>query len=98
MDKIRRILFTISAESVSHFEWVIWTIILSFLLGTPIITVILQSFVKGIIVVILTSTVLFAGTLGFVGLADIILSVWPFEISDEEKEYEEKYVPRIPMD
>ena len=96
-DKIRRAIFKISAEGASYFEWSIWATILSFMIGLPIIITVLESFIKGFLTVFLTAVILFLISFIYVGIADGILSHWPFEIGEEEKEFEENYEPRIPF-
>lgn len=98
MNKLRRVFFIIGAEGASFFEWAIWASILVLFVGLPTAAAVLRSFLKGILVSAVTAGILFFGTLIFVGLADLILSNWQYEISDEEKEFEENYVPMIPYD
>ena len=97
MDKIRRAIFTISAEGASFFEWAIWATILTVLIGLPLAVAVLQSFM-GIIVALITGAVLFVLTFILVRTADFLIRLWPFEISDEEQQFEKGYVPRIPYD
>ncbi|MCI7766690.1 MAG: hypothetical protein MSJ26_01735 [Oscillospiraceae bacterium] len=97
MDKIRRAIFTVSAEGASLFEWAIWATILTVLVGLPLAIAVLQSFL-GIIVTVITGAALFVLTFIFLGITDFILSFWPFEISDEELQFEKDYIPRIPND
>lgn len=98
MDKIRRFLFIIGAEGVSFFEWAIWTTLIILPIGVPLTAVLTHSLIKGLVICAATGIILYCGTIIFVGGADAILSVWPFEISDEELDFEENYVPRIPPD
>lgn len=97
MDKIRRAIFTISAEGASLFEWAIWTTLLTFVVGLPITIAILQSFVA-IIIPVITGIVLFVFTGVLLGITDFMLRTWPYEISDDELLYEKEYSPRIPND
>lgn len=97
MDKIRRAIFTISAEGASLFEWAIWATLLTFVIGLPITIAILQSFVA-IIIPVITGIVLFVFTGVLLGITDFLLRTWPYEISDEELKFEEEYLPRIPDD
>lgn len=97
MDKIRRAIFTISAEGASLFEWAIWATLLTFVIGLPITIAILQSFVA-IIIPVITGIVLFVFTGVLLGITDFLLRTWPYEISDEELRFEEEYLPRIPDD
>ena len=97
-DKIRRAIFKIGAEGASYFENCIWTIILLVILGVPISIALLQSVWKGLVVVAATAILMFAVTMIFIGTADVILSVWPFDVSDEEINFEVNYKPRIPLD
>lgn len=97
MDKIRRAIFTISAEGASLFEWAIWATLLTFVIGLPITIAILQSFVA-IIIPVITGIVLFVFTGVLLGITDFLLRTWPYEISDEELRFEEEYLPRIPND
>lgn len=98
MDKLRRFLFIIGAEIVSIFEWTIWTSILVLFLGVPTVTIVLQNLLQGILVPAITVVVIWAMTLLLIGLAEGILSVWPFDVSEEELDFETKYEPRIPND
>lgn len=98
MDKIRRFLFIIGAEGASFFEWAIWTILLIVPVGIPLTIALMQSLIKGLLICTATGIILFFGTMIFIGISDAILSVWPFEVSDEELDFEENYVPRIPPD
>lgn len=98
MDRLRRFFFIIGAEGASFFEWAIWASILILFVGVPVTVAVLQSFLKGILVSAVTASILFFGTLIFVGLADLIISNWAYEISDEEQEFENNYEPRIPLD
>ena len=97
MDKIRRAIFTISAEGASLFEWAIWATLLTFVVGLPITIAILQSFVA-IIIPVITGVVLFVLTIILLSITDYWLEYWPFEISDEELQFEKEYSPRIPND
>lgn len=97
MDKIRRAIFTISAEGASLFEWAIWTTLLTFVIGLPITIAILQSFIA-IIIPVITGIVLFVFTSVLLGITDYLLRIWPYEISDDELRFEEEYLPRIPND
>ena len=98
MDKLRRFLYIIGAEIVSFFEWTIWTSILVLFLGVPTVTIVLQNLLQGILVPAITVVVIWAMTLLLIGLAEGILSVWPFDVSEEELDFETKYEPRIPND
>lgn len=97
-DKIRRAIFKVGAEGASYFENCIWVLLGLAVIGIPITIALLQSVWKGLVVILITAAVLFVGSLIYVGIADAILAEWPFEISDEEKEFEENYKPRIPLD
>ena len=97
MDKIRRAIFTISAEGASLFEWAIWTTLLTFVIGLPITIAILQSFVA-IIIPVITGIVLFVFTSVLLGITDYLLRIWRYEISDEELKFEEEYLLRITDD
>ena len=97
-DKIRRAIFKVSAEGASLFEWAIWSTILTFLIGLPIVISVLQSLGKGLIVAFVTGVILFVLTTVLLGITDGLLKVCPFVISEEELEYESSYQPRIPYD
>lgn len=98
MDKLRRFIFTISAEGASYFEWSIWSSLIIAIIGMPVVIAILESVLNAVIIVILTIVIMFIISFLIVGIADSILQNWPFEISDEELQYEKNYVPRIPND
>lgn len=98
MDKFRRVVFTISAEGATLFEWSIWSSLLTYLIGLPLTIALLQSIIKGFFVVFTTGLVMFAISFIILFITDEILKLWPFEISDDELEFEENYIPRIPND
>lgn len=97
-DKLRRFVFTLSAEGASFFEWSILSSILTLLIGFPPAVKILESFSKGLIAVIFTGIVLFSISFLIVFISEAILRLWPFEISEDEQEFENNYIPRIPYD
>lgn len=98
MDKLRRIFFIIDAECVSLFEWTIWTSIFVIFLGVPAAMAILKNFFQGLVVPAITVAILWALTWLLIGIAGEILIHWPFDISEEESDFEANYEPRIPND
>lgn len=98
MDKLRRFFFIIDAESVSFFEWTIWTSIFVLFLGVPTAMAILKNIFQGLVVPAITVVILWALTLLLEGVANGILSHWPFDISEEESDFESNYELRIPND
>ena len=97
-DMIRRVFFTISAEGASLFEWAIWSTLLTFLVGFPIAISVLQSFLTGLLISMITGVSLFIISFVVLGISDKIISQWPFTIGDDELEFEKNYTPRIPND
>lgn len=91
-DKIRRIIFTISAEGAVLFEWSIWSTLLTLLIGLPIAISVLQSLVKGLFAAVITGMALFAVSFIILAITDGILRTWPFKISDDELEFESSYI------
>lgn len=97
-DKIRRAIFKVSAEGATLFEWSIWSTLLTFLVGLPIVTSVLESLGTGLLLSIITGVVLFLISFVVLSVTDNLLKWWPFIISKEELEFEENYEPRIPND
>ena len=97
MDKIRRRIFTISAEGATLFEWAIWASIILGVFVTPAVIAIIES-LMGIFIVIAAALTLFALTFILLSITDKLLECWPYEISEEELEFERDYVPMIPDD
>ena len=85
-DRIRRAIFKISAEGATLIEYSIWSTLLTFLVGLPVVTSVLQSFGTGLIISIMTGGILF------------LISFVTLFISTEELEFEENYEPRISDD
>lgn len=98
MDKLRRFFFIIDAECVSFFEWTIWTSIFVLFLGVPAAMAILKNIFQGLFVPAITVVILWALTFLLEGIAGGMLRHWPFDISDEESDFEANYEPRIPND
>ena len=97
MDKIRRRIFTISAEGATLFEWAIWASLITSVFATPAVITILDS-PMGIFIVLAAIFTLFALTYILLSITDKLLECWPYEISEEELEFERNYVPMIPDD
>ena len=97
-DRIRRAIFKISAEGATLFEWSIWSTLLTFLVGLPVVTSVLQSLGTGLIISIITGVILFLISFVTLSITDNLLKWWPFQVSREELEFEENYEPRIPDD